>query len=798
MGVSNSRLEEDKSLQLCRARKRFIKQALNGRCSLAAAHLAYIEDLRNLGAALSSFVEPDGQVESIVHLSRNTTPGPLTEKPVSQLSLSPLSLSHMDAPVNTSPSSLTPVSNQYQSHHMKFRGTFSKKVEERPPEPVAVSVASTTPPSMTPRSTEVPEPPSFGTPVPPETPPWDYFGLFHPIDNHFASREGGEFDFSSENFGETRHPTAGEGIPQMNDVEEDLSSHVMEESVVSEDEFDEPPSDSLVRKFENVNRTKENAANGDSPLISSESKTSETKFSSTANVEEAKAKHVNGYSPIKPMADLEIESKTANENRNTSPALSPLRATSSRYFHVNDVKISPIEQNEDEVEVEAEAEDRVAPKDFFSSMKDIEQLFIKASDSGKEVPRMLEANKFHFRPVDPRREGGSIAFLLFKSCFSCGEDPSEVPQEPPQNSVKYLTWHRTISSRSASSQNLLGHNANDGFDGLSSNLFDNFCMVSGSHASTLDRLYAWEKKLYDEVKAAEILRTNFDQKCRLLRQQESRGEQTDKTRAVVKDLHTRIKIAIQRINSISMKIEEIRDKELQPQLEELIEGLKKMWEMMYECHNLQFHVISVSHAPGSTKISIQTDSRRQVTIYLEHELRCLSSTFTKWITAQKLYVESINKWLCECVTLPQDTSKRNKRKPRPIKELGPPIYMLCASWLEMINKLPSEQVLDSIKDLAAEVAHFLPRQTKNHAKAGNKSIPEIDSAGVNTMRDETFEDCIPALDRFRSSLAHFLGHMSVFSGSCVNMFGDLQSAIQEAKNNYQQFKLQQQQQAQQQ
>lgn len=25
-------------------------------------------------------------------------------------------------------------------------------------------------------------------------------------------------------------------------------------------------------------------------------------------------------------------------------------------------------------------------------------------------------------------------------------------------------------------------------------------MVSGSHASTLDRLYAWEKKLYDEVK----------------------------------------------------------------------------------------------------------------------------------------------------------------------------------------------------------------------------------------------------------------------------------------------------------
>lgn len=72
--------------------------------------------------------------------------------------------------------------------------------------------------------------------------------------------------------------------------------------------------------------------------------------------------------------------------------------------------------------------------------------------------------------------------------------------EPAQNSVKYLTWHRTASFRSASSRNLLSANSADGVDDHSSNLFDNFCMVSGSHASTLDRLYAWEKKLYDEVK----------------------------------------------------------------------------------------------------------------------------------------------------------------------------------------------------------------------------------------------------------------------------------------------------------
>lgn len=61
----------------------------------------------------------------------------------------------------------------------------------------------------------------------------------------------------------------------------------------------------------------------------------------------------------------------------------------------------------------------------------------------------------------------------------------------------------------------------------------------------------------------------------MLRLQESRGESAyriDKTRAAVKDLHSRIRVAIHRISSISKSIEELRDKELQPQLEELIGG----------------------------------------------------------------------------------------------------------------------------------------------------------------------------------------------------------------------------------
>lgn len=75
--------------------------------------------------------------------------------------------------------------------------------------------------------------------------------------------------------------------------------------------------------------------------------------------------------------------------------------------------------------------------------------------------------------------------------------------------MKYLTWHRTESSRSSSSRNPLGGLNCDDVEELNSNLFENICMIAGSHASTLDRLYAWERKLYDEVKVLIVPHTDL-------------------------------------------------------------------------------------------------------------------------------------------------------------------------------------------------------------------------------------------------------------------------------------------------
>lgn len=60
---------------------------------------------------------------------------------------------------------------------------------------------------------------------------------------------------------------------------------------------------------------------------------------------------------------------------------------------------------------------------------------------------------------------------------------------------------RSASSRSSSSRFLVSASTSrdEGYES-SSDFSEESCMFSGSHQSTLDRLYAWEKKLYNEVR----------------------------------------------------------------------------------------------------------------------------------------------------------------------------------------------------------------------------------------------------------------------------------------------------------
>ncbi|KAE8712141.1 Late embryoproteinsis abundant (LEA) hydroxyproline-rich glycoprotein family, putative isoform 1 [Hibiscus syriacus] len=664
MGASASKVEEDQALQLCRERKKYVRQALDGRCLLAAAHVAYIETLKSLGTALRKFVELETPAESSLYTSTNATP-------------EPFALTGKSLP----------------SFHTLLR-LVTTKVEEKPPVPnIRLVTSSSTPQNTTTRSTEKPESSPFDTsPSPSGTPEWDFFGLWHPNDHQLSFQEGKE-------------PDQGPGtIDDLDDIGK--------------------------RNFFQSWKMKRGL------LYMKEKK--------------LRVQKMNSKLSLLQILCVASETDFVSREKNNSPDLSPLQGT---------------------------------PRCILS-------FSCKASDSGKEVPRMLEANKLHVRPIFPGKGlptilGRLTASIFFRACFSCGEDPSQVKEELPQSDAKYLIWHRTTSSRSSSSGNPLGLlNTKDDVEDLNNNLFYNACMISGSHASTLDRLYAWERKLYDEVKASETVRSEYDLKCKFLRHLESRAESSskiDKTRAVVKDLHSRIRVAIQRIHSISKRIEDLRDNELQPQLEELIEGLSRMWEVMSECHRRQFQIISVAYKNATMKISALSESHRPITAHLEHELSLLFSSFTKWIGSLKAYLKAINSWLGRCVSIPQKLkrSKRKNFKTELLRARGPPIYKTCGSWFDKLDALePSiKQVFDSIKRLAADTSGFLPHQEKNEGKNANR--PYAPRGTMTTVIMLSIRQ-----ERMLTSLVFFIGQLKSFAESSMKMYAELDREIQQAKHYY--------------
>lgn len=77
------------------------------------------------------------------------------------------------------------------------------------------------------------------------------------------------------------------------------------------------------------------------------------------------------------------------------------------------------------------------------------------------------------------------------------------------------------------------------------------------------------------LQAEEKMRVLYDRKCEQLKRLSERGEEAHKLEAVqtlIRKLSTKIKVAIQIVDSIANKISKLRDDELWPQISELIQG----------------------------------------------------------------------------------------------------------------------------------------------------------------------------------------------------------------------------------
>jgi len=336
MGATNSRAEKNEALSLCRERKRFIKVAIDSRYALAAAHVSYIQSLRNVGIALRRYAEAEVVVESSLSISDKTpsqtsypspSPSHVAEVEVSE---SPL---HNESPL--SPPVATTLS------YMRSGGSAA----------VTVTVdASRNINYLEDESTVVPMPP----PPPPPPPPgsgasWDFFD---------PGEDSESFRFAVH-CSESRECRDEENGDQWLHIGPD--GHCMMQPNLDE-KFGKFSSDAMGN----------GGGNSYAPYLD---------HSIVSREVEGGKQIVDGE-----VGEIELPS-VAGE---VSPAVADKGAggRSSSKKEKNMAGKNVCTEREDPSEFITHR-----AKDFLSSIKDIEHRFVRASESGREVLRLLEANK---------------------------------------------------------------------------------------------------------------------------------------------------------------------------------------------------------------------------------------------------------------------------------------------------------------------------------------------------------------------------------------------------------------------
>uniref|UniRef100_A0A5B7C0E7 DUF632 domain-containing protein n=1 Tax=Davidia involucrata TaxID=16924 RepID=A0A5B7C0E7_DAVIN len=358
-------------------------------------------------------------------------------------------------------------------------------------------------------------------------------------------------------------------------------------------------------------------------------------------------------------------------------------------------------------------------RELLEALNDVEDHFIRASNSGEDVSKMLETNMVH---------------LQF--------DLEEI-KESSNKLIQSITWRRSTSSRSSSCKSFLASSSKSSstWTEFKNDLFDEYGgMESGSHSLTLGRLYAWEKKLYEEVKAGEQTRKIYERKCSQLRNKDAGGQglgSVDKTRAEVRDLHSRILVAIRSAESISKRIQKLRDDELQPQLVELLHGLMRAWKIMLESYETQkrtmFEVKSFT-CPAYGKFC--NDSHRLATLQLEAELQNWRACFAGYVSAQKAYVEALNGWLSKFIAPEVEISCTSSLPP--YQYSGPPMLVTCQDWLASLEKLPDKLVMCAMRSFGKGIRDLWTQQgeEQQQKRKVNGLAKELDRRLLAFQREE--------------------------------------------------------------
>ncbi|KAK4778025.1 hypothetical protein SAY87_018212 [Trapa incisa] len=297
----------------------------------------------------------------------------------------------------------------------------------------------------------------------------------------------------------------------------------------------------------------------------------------------------------------------------------------------------------------------------------LDEHFLRASESAQEVTKMLEATRVHYH-----------------SNFA--DDRGHVDHS--KRLMRVITWNRSFHGLQSA-------------DDVHDEDFDS--EENETHATVLDKLLAWEKKLYDEVKGGELLKIEYQKKVAMLNKKKQSGtnpNSLEKIKATVSHLHTRYVVDMQSLDSTVAEINRLRDERLYQRLVQLIDGMARMWEIMKEHYYNQEKIVQdlryldISQSPKETSEHHRNQTFQLFNIVGEWHLQ-----FGALVDNQRKYIKALISWLRMTLVPIESSSKEKVSSPARIQ--NPPIKDLLLSWQEQLEKLPDQLARTAIYNFRA-------------------------------------------------------------------------------------------------
>ncbi|KAJ8900164.1 hypothetical protein K2173_024804 [Erythroxylum novogranatense] len=676
MGCTASKLDNEDTVRRCKDRRRLIKEAVYARHHLASAHADYCRSLRVTGSALCSFAagEPLSVSEQtpavFLHtpdpppsVNSNLVPPRVPVRPSPSLRPStmpppPPQPPHFSPPSPTIASSKLPHILSAPS----LESTANRR-RRKPPKLPHILSESTSPRSQKSNfTTDFEYPTAYqANSTYSRTPSqassvwnWEKFYPPSPPDSEFFNRKA-----QAQNNANRPH--------HYSDADDDVETETETETERSEyDFFSKKYSDSNHLNMKQQSVVDEEAEREEVQCsewgdhhdhYSTTTSSDQNRNEKEEEEEEEEEEDVRSRSEIGTRSNFGSSFKQQPMYRNASKS-DKLSSTSFRTGEISDMKMV------------------VRHKDLKEIVEAIKENFDNAAAAGDQVSEMLEIGRAQLD-----RSFRQLKKTVYHSTSVLSTLSSSWTSKPPL-AVKYRLDPGLLNQPGG----------------------------PRSLCSTMERLLAWEKKLYEEVKAREGVKIEHEKKLSTLQSQEYKGEDDSKlvkTKTAITRLQSLIIVTSQAVSTTSTAIIGLRDSDLVPQLVELCHGLMYMWRSMHQYHEIQNHIVQQVRGlvNRSTKGESTCELHRQATRDLESAVSAWHSSFCRLIKFQRDFILSIHGWF-KLTLLPvsnDDVGGRTEHSD---------VFAFLDEWKLALDRVPDTVASEAIKSFINVVHVILVKQTE--------------------------------------------------------------------------------------